>query len=144
MTDQNPEKELVVVYLSNNPMQAEEVRCLLEGSGLVAFVWDKHVITLNPVLGGPLGGVKVMVPRDQVDAVRDLFRETGRLRDDEPLPLTGDSFHPYTDAFKSSGERPAGDREKSAPRPPIVCASCGAQNEPDSVFCDQCARSLGA
>jgi hypothetical protein len=84
MTEKDPDQELVVVYVSNNPMQAEEVRCLLEGSGLVAFVWDNHVVALNPFLGGPLGGVKVAVPQDQADAARDVLREAGRLGVDAP------------------------------------------------------------
>lgn len=140
-------KSLAVAFLSNNPIQAEEVRCLLEGNGLLAFVWDSHVVTLNPVYGGPLGGVKVMVPEDQLEAARDVLRDAGRLPSgDSPLPARGDSFHPYTDVFKS---RPAPDgkpaRAKGAgEQAPLDCPDCGAKNEPDSVYCDQCSRRLGA
>jgi hypothetical protein len=94
------DQELTAVFISNNAMEAEEVRCLLEGSGLTPMIFDAHLPTLNPFLGAPLGGVRILVPEDQVGRAAEVLREAGRLGAE--LPLTGKSRHPYMDIARGS------------------------------------------
>lgn len=84
---------LVPVFVSNTALEAEEVRCLLEGSGLTPVVFDAHLPQMIPALGAPVGGVRVMIPEDQVERAAEVLRDAGRL--DSDLPMTGKSPHPY-------------------------------------------------
>jgi hypothetical protein len=87
------EHRLVPVFVSNSAIEAEELRCLLEGSGLTAFVFDARLPAMIPALAAPLGGVRVMVPEDQLEHAAEVLRDAGRLEGD--LPLTGKAPHPY-------------------------------------------------
>ena len=80
--------QMKLVFVSNNVMEAEETRCFLAGTGIDAVVFDSRLVTLNPFLGGPVGGVKVAVPADQYERARAAMHAAGRSGD------TGESFHP--------------------------------------------------
>lgn len=84
---------LVPIFVSNTALEAEEVRCLLEGSGLTPVVFDAHLPQMIPALGAPVGGVRVMIPEDQRESAAEVLRDAGRL--DSDLPVTGRSPHPY-------------------------------------------------
>jgi hypothetical protein len=95
----SPRKNVLkLVYVSNNAMEAEEARCLLAGSGIDAVIFDSHLVALNPFLGGAVGGVKVMVPENQLERASAALTAAGRAPGG--LPATGDSFHPYADIMK--------------------------------------------
>ena len=54
-----------------DPSEAHVVRALLESAGLMATVADDHHVTANYPLSTALGGVRVQVPQDQLEAARE-------------------------------------------------------------------------
>ena len=86
-------KALKLVFASNNVMEAEETRCFLEGSGVNARILDSRLVSLNPVLGGPVGGVKVVVPEDEYERALETLKAAGRTD-------TGEKYHPYDGMLK--------------------------------------------
>lgn len=80
-----------------DPSEAHVVRALLESAGLMATVADDHHVTANYPLSTALGGVRVQVPADEVEAAseliaayasgeleRELEAETGALQESCP------------------------------------------------------------
>ncbi|MGQ0553549.1 MAG: putative signal transducing protein [Planctomycetota bacterium] len=68
---------LVVVFVGKFP-RAGMLRSLLEAEGLLAFLQDENLGSLDVHwLGGGSNGVKVAVPESQVERARELLRELG-------------------------------------------------------------------
>ncbi len=62
-----------VVYRAQTVSEAESVRLKLFSAGLHARVWDSHLAGLNPWLTPALGGIRVVVPEDQVEEAKHLI-----------------------------------------------------------------------
>jgi hypothetical protein len=90
-----PNHELKPIFITTNPMEAEEIRCLLEGSGLTPFVFDSRAPIVNPFVPAPLAGARVMLPADQFEHATEVLRDAGRLTG-EP-PLMGKNLSLFTD-----------------------------------------------
>jgi hypothetical protein len=66
------------VFVSTNAMDAEEVRCLLEGSGLMPLVLGAQTSWHGRLYGQSFGSATVVVPEDQLAAAADVLRAAGR------------------------------------------------------------------
>ncbi len=66
------------VFVSTNAMDAEEVRCLLEGSGLMPLVLGAQTSWHGRLYGQSFGSATVVVPEDQLQAAADVLRAAGR------------------------------------------------------------------
>jgi hypothetical protein len=64
--------QLVTVASYVEPSEAHVVRALLESAGLPATVADEHHVTANYPISTALGGVRVQVPREHLEAAREL------------------------------------------------------------------------
>jgi len=70
--------QLVAVGTYDNAFEAHLVRGKLGAYGVNAFLADDNVININPLLTNLMGGVKVLVPEDEVvEARRVLNLEDG-------------------------------------------------------------------
>lgn len=69
--------ELVTVFRSFNPSEAQLIRSRLEAAGLMAEV--THELSALSMEGYSMstGGVRVQVPADQVDEARALITDSG-------------------------------------------------------------------
>jgi Putative prokaryotic signal transducing protein len=63
---------MITVARYFEPSEAHVVRALLESAGLFATVADEHHVTANYPISTALGGVRVQVPADQVEAAAGL------------------------------------------------------------------------
>lgn len=85
------------------PSEAHVVRALLESAGFDATVADEHHVTANYPLSTALGGVRVQVPQDQVEAAQELV------------------------AAYTRGEL-ASELEEAAGLPTARCPACGSED----------------
>ena len=67
--------DLVVVQSYSFPHEASIARASLENAGIFAEVADEHTINANWLLSNAIGGVKVLVHRDQVDQAQKILAE---------------------------------------------------------------------
>ena len=65
-----------------SPWDAQVSRALLESEGIPAFLENEHHVTANWAMSRMLGGVRLMVPVEYIDAARAAFelRDRGDLQ----------------------------------------------------------------
>jgi hypothetical protein len=63
---------MITVARFFEPSEAHVVRALLESAGLTATVADDHHVTANYPISTALGGVRVQVASEDLEAARDL------------------------------------------------------------------------
>ncbi len=78
--------ELAVIATFSFPHEAQLARSKLEAFDIPAFVLDEHTINMHWLYSDALGGVKLAVPRSQVENALQLLQEDAALEElDEPL-----------------------------------------------------------
>jgi hypothetical protein len=70
---------LEIVFTTTRLLEAEQIRSLLEARGFLARVLDGNVVSMKPWLSGWAGGIKVVVPADQVEDARAVLADAGLL-----------------------------------------------------------------
>ncbi|MBK9250424.1 MAG: DUF2007 domain-containing protein [Proteobacteria bacterium] len=96
-----PAYTTVATYL--HPWEAEIARGLLESEGIMAILADENIVRMNWSHALAVGGVRLQVPPESVDAARSVL---SRQRAGEfALPL-----------------------EEEFGLPPAICKSCGSRN----------------
>ncbi|MFQ5513247.1 MAG: putative signal transducing protein [Myxococcota bacterium] len=103
---------LVPVAVFSRSIEAELARTKLEAAGLHAFIADGHLVRINWLLSGAVGGVKLLVPRSDEEraiavlhespdgarvALREVFEDDGeelcpRCGSEETRGQSGSSF----------------------------------------------------
>ena len=58
---------LKTIYISNIPIDCHIVKGRLESDGLDVFIYDENIVWIHPFRAVAIGGVKLMVPVDQVE-----------------------------------------------------------------------------
>ena len=64
-----------VVFTSFVYAEAALVKSLLEASGIKVFMYDENTARLNPFYSSAIGGIKLMVPDEDVDRAREVLQE---------------------------------------------------------------------
>lgn len=77
----NPSMRFAVAEWHVSPWEAHVSRALLESEGVPVFLQNEHHVTVNWPMARMLGGVRLMVPVEYMDAVRAIFdlRDRGDL-----------------------------------------------------------------
>lgn len=65
--------DLVTVGRYDNSIQAHITKAHLEGHGLVCFVFDEHIVDMNPLYSNAIGGVKIKVREKDAPEARELI-----------------------------------------------------------------------
>ena len=52
----------------------------LENEGIPAFAKDEHTVTVNPLYGGALGGIKLQVREEDVADAQRILADTGYVQ----------------------------------------------------------------
>ena len=64
-----------VVFQTLDFMEATMIRSLLEGSGVEVHVYDENISRLNPIYSHVVGGIKLLVPDEQVEWAQEILIE---------------------------------------------------------------------
>ena len=81
---------MVVVEVFDNPTLAHLARIRLEGGGIEAHVFDENILTVDPLLGPAVGGVKLSVSASDAQAATALLAvEPENAREDSCCPRCG-------------------------------------------------------
>ena len=63
---------LIVFKTFNNPVEAHLLRTQLENEGILSFVFDENMISINPFYNVALGGVKVMIHEKDIERASEI------------------------------------------------------------------------
>jgi len=65
--------ELVTIARYSMPYEAHLAKARLEAEGIPVFIADEHLLSINWLYTPAVGGIKVQVPEDWVEAARDIL-----------------------------------------------------------------------
>ncbi|MGI8892466.1 MAG: DUF2007 domain-containing protein [Bacteroidia bacterium] len=76
---------LITLKTFDNAFEAHLLRSKLESEGIECYVFDENSVTLNPLYNITLGGIKVKIKKDDLEAAEKIIEEVERT------PVTGDN-----------------------------------------------------
>ncbi|CCQ89877.1 conserved hypothetical protein [Nitrospina gracilis 3/211] len=65
--------ELITIARYSMPYEAHLAKARLEAEGIPVFIADEHLLSINWLYTPAVGGIKVKVPEDWVDAAKDIL-----------------------------------------------------------------------
>jgi hypothetical protein len=74
----NRDLQFVEVRAFDNYITAHIVLGRLQDAGINCHLKDEYILTIDPLLGPALGGIKLMVAAPQAERALGLLEETGR------------------------------------------------------------------
>lgn len=72
---EKPEPELVVIKKFRDLPEATIARSMLESAGIECFLHDDNLVRLDWFISNALGGIKLLVREDDVEAARELLEQ---------------------------------------------------------------------
>ena len=67
--------KLVTVQIFDNPVDLHLLRSKLDSEGIHCFVFDEHIVSLNPLFSNSVGGIKLKVAEKDEEIVRSILQE---------------------------------------------------------------------
>lgn len=75
--------DLLILQSFNNYMDAHLLMARLESEGIECWLQDENTVTINPVWTNAVGGIKLMVSREDYQRAVDIFKEIENNRKQE-------------------------------------------------------------
>jgi DNA-directed RNA polymerase subunit RPC12/RpoP len=72
--------EFMVVQSFNNYMDAHLLMSRIESEDIECWLQDENTVTINPILTNVVGGIKLLVKKEDFDRASEIFRETENNR----------------------------------------------------------------
>src|SRR5690606_2612794 len=99
--------DLAVIATYSFPYEAQLARSKLEAFDIPAFVLDEHTINMQWLYSDALGGVKLAVPRSQIESALALLQEDAAIDNmEEPSIACGHCGSHHLHAY-TQGKKPA-------------------------------------
>ncbi len=70
-----PEDNPVTIIQFDNSMEANLVKTLLEDNGIMCFLADENLASVNPLYSDAIGRIKLQVPENQRDKAAEILKE---------------------------------------------------------------------
>ena len=67
--------ELITIKTFDNTSEAHIYKSKLENEGILCFLKDENIVSVNPFHNLAIGGIKLQVPEDKVDASLNVLLE---------------------------------------------------------------------
>ncbi|MBL1279698.1 MAG: DUF2007 domain-containing protein [Fluviicola sp.] len=80
--------ELITLKVFNTAIEAYILKNKLEGEGIVCYILDENIVTLNPLLNFAVGGVRLQINKVDLDKAKDIIAEI----DDQPYTNDEDAI----------------------------------------------------
>ena len=90
-----------VVFTTFVYAEAVLIKSLLEANGVTVFLFDENTARLNPIYSSDIGGIKLMVPHEQVGKAREVLLE---YRETEGQKADGGSFRSNDHESRDGGQ----------------------------------------
>lgn len=130
--------DLVIVFASVNWNEANQVKSLLEGSGVEVTAIDENMPRMDSPVSIIIGGVKIAVPRHQEQLALDVLAEFRGGAGQDP----GHGRHSIFASSETEEELNGGVITASEPpNDEFRCVHCHTLLEPESTVCSKCGDS---
>ena len=77
---------LVTIARFTNPTEAHLLRMRLEAGGIEAFLQDENTIQMDWAISNAIGGVRLQVAEEELEAARELLKQDQGAEEGEPDP----------------------------------------------------------
>lgn len=77
--------DFIAINSYNNYVDAHIARGVLEEEGINCWLKDEHTVTIDPILTNAVGGIKIMVYKDQAERAWDIL---SNLKKEQQLAVT--------------------------------------------------------
>jgi phage FluMu protein Com len=127
--------EYIPVRAFDNYIEANLLKARLQDAGINCYLKDEYTLTIDPLLSPALGGMKLMVPENQVPEALAIIQEDDKAYfgyPDCPDCKNADHISPFSE---TTGSGPLGffkalfgikdDIEPESPYKKYRCANCG-------------------
>ncbi len=82
--------EFIVINAYNNYVDAHIARGVLEEEGINCWLKDENTLTIDPILTNAMGGIKLMVVKEQGERAKDILEQLRKeARAAVPCPKCG-------------------------------------------------------
>jgi hypothetical protein len=85
----NIARQPTLVGTYSDVMAAHVARARLEAEGIRTFLLDEHLLTIDPLIAGAIGGVKLVVAAADADLARELLARPPAACDEPACPACG-------------------------------------------------------
>ncbi|MCD6311851.1 MAG: DUF2007 domain-containing protein [Elusimicrobia bacterium] len=135
------EVKLCTVFITSSLVEANMVKCLLEGSGVKVFLYDANISRINPFYTNAVGGIKLVVRDKQVALTKEVLREYRGKNGADPFWGEGSALGSMRERLKPSEQAERGE-EVVVGGKKLRCPNCRCICDSGSNFCDQCGERL--
>lgn len=82
--------ELITLRTYENPIDLHIVKARLESEGITCFVFDEHIVSVNPLYNITVGGIKLKVRENELEKAIEILKDIDStpISTDQDLPLT--------------------------------------------------------
>ncbi len=77
---------MITVATFSKPEEAQLLRLRLEAGGVPAYVQDENVVLLYWFYSNAIGGVRVQIAEEDIDAAKEILAERPVVADDPTMP----------------------------------------------------------
>lgn len=67
--------KLITLKVFDTAIEARILKNKLEGDGIVCFIFDENIVTLNPLLNFAVGGIRLQVNEEDFSKAKDILNE---------------------------------------------------------------------
>ena len=67
--------ELITLKAFDTAIEAHILKNKLEDEGIVCYIFDENIVTLNPLLNFAVGGVKLKIPKQDASKAKEILTE---------------------------------------------------------------------
>lgn len=71
--------ELITLKVFDNAIDAHILKCKLESEDIACFIFDEHLVTMNPLFNLAVGGIKLKINQDDAKRAKSIIREIENL-----------------------------------------------------------------
>jgi hypothetical protein len=68
--------ELITLKTFHNPIDAHLFKTRLESEGILCFLFDENMVSLNPFYNYMMGGIKLKINKLDLERVEEILRDT--------------------------------------------------------------------
>lgn len=65
--------DFIIINSYNNYIDAHIAHGVLEEAGINCWLKDEHTVTIDPILTNAIGGIKIMVPKQQAERAVEIL-----------------------------------------------------------------------
>ena len=76
--------EFILLNSYNNYIEAHIAKGVLEEAGILSWLKDEFTLTINPILTNAVGGIKIMVAKEDAEKAREIL---ARILADQKLTV---------------------------------------------------------